>query len=106
MQVTHLDPVVGQEIGQVLGHALGQRRHQHPLSNGNPLIDFAKKIIDLRRRRTYQHLGVDQTGRPHHLLDHLAGMLLLVVGRGRRDENRLPHLRLELVELQRPVVEC
>jgi hypothetical protein len=42
---------------------------------------------------------------PHQLLDDLPGVLLLVGGRRGRDEHHLAHLGLELLELQRPVVE-
>ena len=31
VQVAHLDAVLAQIVGQVLGHPLGQRRHQHAL---------------------------------------------------------------------------
>ena len=57
------------------------------------------------RRRAHLDQRIDQPGRAHHLLDHLPGVLVLVVGGRGRDEDRLRHQLLELVEAQRPVVQ-
>ena len=57
-----------------------------------------------RQQRIVEILASTPVRSQTELLDHLAGVLLLVrSGRG-RDEHRLPHLALELLELQRPVV--
>ncbi len=59
----------------------------------------------MRAGRTHQDCGIDQTGRPHHLFDHLSGVLVFIIGRRRRNEYGLPHLAFELIEAQRPVVQ-
>ncbi|MNM65456.1 hypothetical protein D3C81_769030 [compost metagenome] len=105
MQVAHLDAVLGQELGQLLGHALGQRGHQHTLADLHARVDFRQQVVHLRGRRTHDDGRVDQPGRAHHLLHHLPGMLLLELRRCRRDKHYLAHLALELVELERPVVQ-
>ena len=48
MEVAHADAVVAQEFGQLLGEALGQRRHQHALADGNAPFDLRQQVIDLR----------------------------------------------------------
>jgi hypothetical protein len=105
VQVAHLDAVFRQVVGELLGHALGQRGDQHALVLLHAVADLFQHIVHLVLCRPHFHLGVDQAGGPHQLLHHLAGVLLLVVGRRRGDEHRLAHLGLELGELQRPVVE-
>jgi hypothetical protein len=71
--------VVGQVVGQVFGHALGQRGDQHPLADGDALADFRQQVVDLGQRRAHFDLRVDQAGRAHHLLHHAPGVLGLVV---------------------------
>ncbi len=105
MQIAHLDTVVAEEFSQLLGHALGQRRHQHAFVFLDAQGDFGHQVIDLRAGGTHADGGIDQTGRAHHLLHDLSGVLFLIVGRRRGHEHRLPHLALEFIEAQRPVVE-
>ncbi len=105
MQVPDLDAVLGEVVGQLLGHALGERGDEDALALSHPQIYFGKKIIDLGGCRAHGHLGIDQAGRAHHLLDHLRRLPRLVAGGRRRDENRLAHHALELVEPERPIVE-
>ena len=105
MQISDLDPVLVQIVGQVLGHPLGQRRNQHAFVLGRAQIDLGEQVIDLRLRLTHLEHGVDQPGRSHELLHHLPRMLVLVVGRRRRNENRLRKELLELIEAQRAVVQ-
>ena len=71
----------------------------------DPLVHLREQVVDLRARRAHDHLRVDEPGGAHHLLDHLRGVLRLVVGRRRGDEDGLAHLALELLELERAVVE-
>ena len=47
MQVTHAHAVLTQIIGQFLGHALGQRRHQNALLTRGALADFAEQVVHL-----------------------------------------------------------
>ena len=105
MQVTYLDTIVCQVVGQLLGHALGQCGDQHALVFVDPDADFTQHIIDLVGSRTHLYLRVYQTGGAHDLLDHLPCMLLLVSGWCGGYKNRLPHLAFELFKLQRPVVQ-
>ena len=79
---------------------------RHPMTLIGAQFDFGQHVVNLRSRRTHLDRWVDQPGRPHELFDHLRRMLELVSGRSRRNENRAPHLAFELVESQRPIVEC
>ena len=105
VQVSHPDLVLGQVLGEVLGHSLRQRRHQHPIAGGGATMDLREQIVDLCRRAAYLHLRVDQSGWTHDLLHDLAGVRLLVRPRRRRHEDGLRGHSLELVEPERPVVE-
>ncbi len=105
MQIANLDAVFVQIVGQILRHPLGERSDENALILGDAQVDFRKQIVDLGLRWTdFQH-RVDQTRRPHELLDDLSCMRLLVF-RGRRgDEHRLRQELLELIEAQRAVIE-
>ena len=53
VQIANLQPVLEQEVGQVLGHFLGQRRDQDALAALGPLADlFHKSSTWLRVGRT------------------------------------------------------
>ena len=105
VQIPHLDAVLVEVVGQVLGHPLGERRHEHALVLFGAQVDLGEEVVDLRLRRPHLERRIDEAGRPHDLLDHLPRVLLLVVGGRRRHEHRLRQQALELVEAQRPVVE-
>ena len=94
-----------QVVGEILGHALRERRHEHALVHRDALGDLRHEVVDLVRRRPHVDLGVHEPGRPHHLLDDLLLMRRLVRRRCRRHEHGLRHQRLELVEAKRTVVE-
>ena len=105
VQVAHLDTVVAQIIGQLLGHALGQRGDQHPLVLVNADADLLQHVVDLAGGRAHLHLGVDQSGGAHQLLHYLAGMVFFPLARGGGHKHGLAHLGLELFKLERPVVQ-
>ncbi|EYU02606.1 hypothetical protein PA99_1389 [Pseudomonas aeruginosa PA99] len=105
VQVAHPHVVIAEIIGEVLGHALGQGSHQHPLVLGHPLADLREQVIHLGHRRAYLDLRIDQPGGTHHLLDDPPGMFRLVGARGGGDEDGLRTHRLPLFEAQRPVVQ-
>ena len=50
VQVAHPHAELGVVLGQILGHALGQRRDQHALVRLDPLADLAEQIVDLMAR--------------------------------------------------------
>ena len=105
MQIAHLDTVFGQEIGQLLGHALGQYRYEYPLPRLDAQMDLRQHVVDLGARRAHFDLRIDQSGRSHQLLDHQPGMLGFVIGGRGRYEDRLTHLVLKFAEFERPVIE-
>lgn len=105
MQVAHPNAHLQQVVGEVFGHLLGQRRHQHPLVGVCPCADLADQVVDLPFGRLDYHFRVHQTGRPDHLLDELAAGLAELVGpRGGRQIHRLPDPVSELLPGQRTVV--
>ncbi|OIQ81555.1 hypothetical protein GALL_366810 [mine drainage metagenome] len=105
MQITHLDAVFRQVIGQVFRHALGQGRDQHPLPDHDARPGFRQQIVDLGVGGPDLDLGVDQAGRAHHLLDHLLLMRGFVFRRRGGDEHALAHHLLEFIEPERPVIQ-
>ena len=92
-------------LGQVLRHALGQRRHQHAFLALHAQTDLRQQVVHLRPDRADVHFRVHQSSRPDHLLDDLAGLLQFESRRRRRDVDGLRLQVLEFVEPQRPVVE-
>ena len=78
VQVAHPHVVIAEIIGEVLGHALGQGSHQHPLILGHTLADLREQVIHLGHRRAYLDLRIDQPGGTHHLLDDPPGMFRLI----------------------------
>ena len=105
MQVAHLHAVIRQVFGQVLCHALGERGDQHTLVLLYAQVELRQHIVDLVGRWSDLYLRVYKPRRTHHLLHDLARVVLLVVGRRRRDEHGLPHDLLEFVEPQRAVIQ-
>ena len=106
VQITHLDAVFRKIVGQVLRHALGKRGHQHAFIALHPVADLGQQVVHLGGGRPHLYLRVHQSGRSHHLLHHLRLVLAFILrGRG-GNEKSLRHDLLELVEPERPVVEC
>ena len=105
MQVAHADAVLVEVLGQILGHALGQGGDQHPFLPLDPQVDLRQQVVDLGGRRPQLDLGVHQPRRAHHLLDHLAAVLLLVIPRRGRNEHRLRRQGFPLLEAQGSVVQ-
>ncbi len=69
-------------------------------------LDLAEQVVDLAGHGPHLDLGIHQARRPDELLDDDALDLgELVLARRRRDVDRLAHVVLELLELERPVVE-
>ena len=105
VQIAHLDAVVAQVIGQLLGHALGQGGDQHPLVLVHPDTDFLQHVVHLVGRGTHLNLWIDQARGAHHLLNHFARMRLFIVGGRGRDKDALAHAFFKFFELERTVVQ-
>lgn len=85
MQVPHTDSEFEQVVGEVLGHLLGQGRHQYTLVAVGAFPDLVHQIVDLALGRFHHDLRVDQSGRSDHLLDELTVGLAELVGPGVAD---------------------
>lgn len=105
MHVVDADARIEQMVGQVLRHALGERRHQHALVFGNARVDFIDEVVDLTVHGAHVDLGVEQAGGADDLLHVvLAHAELVVAGRGAHIDE-LRDARLELVKTQGPVIQ-
>ena len=105
MHVVDLNAGIKQVVGQVLGHALGQRGHQHALFAGNALANLVLKIVNLPTNRTHIDLGVEQTGRTNDLLNVILAHSQLIVTRRGRNIDKLGDPCLKLIETKRAVIE-
>ena len=106
MHVIDLNAGIKQMVGQVLGHALGERGHQHALLAGNALANLVLKIVNLPTNRTHIDLGVEQTGWTNNLLNVVLAHPQLVVARCGRNIDKLGYPCLKLIETKRAVIEC
>ena len=105
MQIAHPHAVLGQVVGEVFGHALGERGHQNPLLLLGPQADFAEQVVHLAVGGAHLHDRIQHTGGADHLLHHLAiALLQLPVAWGGAHKNALARLLPELLPLERPVV--
>ena len=104
VQVVRADAHLLQVVGQVLGHLLRQRRHQHPLFPLDTNLDLLQQVIDLMLRRLHFDRRVEQARRPHELLDDLRADLVLVRAGRRGRKDHLVHVVLDLTEVERAVV--
>ena len=105
MHVINLNARIKQMVGQVLGHALGQRGHQHALLAGNALANLVLKIVNLPTNRTNVDLGIEQTGRTNNLLNVVLANPQLVIARRGRNIDKLGYPCLKLIETKRAVIE-
>ena len=105
MHVVDLNAGIKQVVGQVLGHALGERGHQHALFAGNALANLILKIVNLPTNRTHIDLGVEQAGRTNNLFNIVLTHAQLIVARRGRDVDELRNPCLKLIEAKRTVVE-
>ena len=99
MQVTHAHTVFGEILGQILGHAFGERGNQHTLASFRTQADLGQQIVHLGRHRTDIHHRVHQARGPHHQFDDAAGMRIFIGPGCRRDKDGLWHHGLEFLEL-------
>ncbi len=84
---------------------LRQRRHERALAALDALLHLVEQVVDLAARRPHLDHRVEQARRADHLLDDLRADRQLVRARRRRDEDDLVQVVLELLEVQRPVVQ-
>ena len=106
MQIATADAELGVVLGEVLGHALGQRGDEHPLFVVDPLSNLVEQIVDLTGDGAHFDDRVHEPGRADDLFDDdTLGVLELVRAGCRRDVNRLADPLFELGEVERPVVE-
>ena len=107
VHVAHPQAGFVEKLGQILGHALGQRRHQRAIAGSRNLFCFLDQIFDLVLDRFDLDRRIDKSGRPDHLFhEHAAGLVHLPrSGRG-RDEHRLRAHRLPFGKAQRAVVDA
>jgi hypothetical protein len=100
MHVAHADALFVQVFGQVLGHALGQRRDQRAVA-GRRSADLVEQVVDLHLDGADLHRRVDQAGGADHLFGEDAAGLLHLPGPGVAETktdlraHRVPFLELE-----------
>ena len=106
MEVAHSHAELAIIVGEIFGHALGERGHQDAFLLFHALPDFRKEIVHLAGDWTHEDFGIHEPRRANDLLDDDAlGAFQLVIARRRGNEERLPHVLLEFLEAQGPVVE-
>ena len=89
VDVAHLDADVLIVVGQILGHLLGERRHQHALAGGGTGADLVEQIVDLLARRPHLDPGsMSPVGRMSCSTTRPRALLELVVARRRRHVDR------------------
>ena len=106
MEVARLHARLEQVVGQVLGHLLRQRRDEDTLADLFAAADLVQQVVDLVARLAQLDLRVDQEGRADQLFADDRRVAQLERAGRRRHEHELRNLPEELVEAQRPVVEC
>ena len=71
VQIAHLDPVFAQVVGELLGHALGERGDENTLPALDAQADFLQHVIHLVGGWAHFDFGVDQPRRAHNLVHDL-----------------------------------
>ena len=105
VQVSNLDSVFPEVVGEVLREALGQRGDEGALAQLRALLDLGQQVVDLSFGGTHLHRRIDQPGRPHeHLRRALRAPHLIRPGGG-GDIDHVARALLPLLKAQRPVVE-
>ena len=59
VQIAHPHAELLVVVGEVLGHPLGERRHQHALLPFDALADLFEQVVDLLARRAHDDLRID-----------------------------------------------
>ncbi len=105
MQVGHLDIELLEIFGQILAHALGQRRHEDTFVTSDSGPNLGQEIVDLTGHRPDLDWRIEQSGRADDLLGGLRAAAELILGRCGRDIDDLVDMPFEFGESQRSVVE-
>jgi len=105
VDVVAADPVVEEELGELLGHALGEGGDEGALAALDAQLDFLHEVVDLVVGGAHLDGRVEQAGGADDLVDDNAfGAHQLVVGGRGADVNGLRRQGFELVEGERTVV--
>ena len=105
MQIVHFDAFLRQIFAEVLGHALGERGHQHALFAAlHPFLDARDEVVHLAARRQDGDDRVHQAGGADDLFHDLLAHAALECGRRGRGIYRLVDTFLEFREAQGAVV--
>ena len=106
MYVFGFDVETGQVFVQFLGHALGQRRHQHPVALLDPLVDLMQQVIDLVLAGADLDGRIEQARGPHHLFHHHALTFVQFIIPGRSGYvDRLVEHGFKFMEVKRTVIQ-
>src|SRR5208337_29247 len=105
VEVAGADTPVCEVLGKFLGKFFGERGHQYTVATFDGLFHLAYHIERLPFGWPDFDCRIDEAGWPDDLLDHLCRVPEFVGAGCRRDKDDLPHILLELVEFQGPVVE-
>ena len=107
MHVTDADALFVEVFGQILGHAFGQGRNQHPQAALGHDANLVQQIIDLHFHGPNFDGRVDQPGGADHLFHENAARLFdLPFRRGGRYKHRLRAHCVPFFKLQGAVVHA
>src|SRR5207302_2660873 len=106
MQVAAFHAHLAEILGEVLGHAFGERGDEHALALLGADVNLLEQIVHLALYRTHFDLWIDEAGGTDHLFDNHAGRARQLVGPG--GGGNIDHLvgaMLELFEIQRTIIQ-
>ncbi len=105
VHVADLDAVGLEELGEVFSHLFGEGRDEDTFAPFGPHVDLRNEVVDLAVDRFDRDHRIEQAGRADDLFDDLRAALPFKISRSSRGEDDLVHVRVELVKIQRTVVE-
>lgn len=105
VQIAHLDAEFQEVVGEVLGHLLGERGDQDAFVLLDARADLVHQVVDLTLGGLDDDLGVDEAGGADDLLDDPVPAGEFVLSGRRRQVDGLSDALLELLPLQRAVVQ-
>ena len=105
VQVLDADARARQIVRQILRHLLGQSSDEHLVPILHSLPDLPDQVVDLPVHRPHVDLGIKQSCRPDDLLGPHQLVRLLIGARRRAHEHHLVYVTLELLKVERSVVQ-